>query len=68
MASVRVCDKCKAIGAESYFVSFREHTHIHQHDGKYKRRDRSKYDLCDKCAGEIEKMITGWNPDAEILD
>lgn len=68
MATTKVCDMCKAIGAESQFVSFREHIHHSQHDGTYKNRDKREFDLCDKCAGKIEKLITGCDPDMEILD
>lgn len=68
MATAKVCDMCKAIGAESQFISFREHIHRSEYDGTYKNRDKRKFDLCDKCAGKIEKLITGYNPDSVVID
>ena len=59
MALVRICDKChKPLDDKaSKFISFRIRKCCNQHDGSYETRIRKDYDLCDKCAKEIESLI-----------
>ena len=56
MATVKVCDKCKNIGAYSKFTLV--YDQIHQsNNNEWTTREKTTYDLCDKCAMEIAKMI-----------
>lgn len=57
MAKAIVCDKCGTVGAQSQLITFLEREFEDQHDGIYKTRVRREYDLCDKCANEIELSI-----------
>ena len=60
MAKVVQCDKCGTVPAMSQLITFLERDFQDQHDGNYRTRVKRKYDLCDKCANEIELTINEW--------
>ena len=66
MATVKVCDKCRNIGAYSKFTLFYDQIR-QRNNNEWKTREKRTYDLCDTCAMEIAKMIDPF-VDAIMLD
>ena len=56
MATLKVCDRCNNIGAYSKFVFAYDQEHERGDEG-WVTREKRTYDLCDKCAEEIAKII-----------
>lgn len=56
MSTVKICDKCKNIGAYSKFTLVHDQIH-NRYNNEWKTREKTTYDLCDKCAMEIAKLI-----------
>lgn len=66
MATVKVCDKCKNIGAYSKFTFIYDQRHL-RNNNEWKTREKTTYDLCDKCAMEIARLIDPF-ADAIMMD
>ena len=73
MAEVRICDKCEAIirprrPEDVSLVMLKiPRKYRDQHDGEFEKRTLYSYDLCDKCAKELYKLISGDDPDKVII-
>ena len=58
MATVKLCDKCGTISDVSAMVTvYRKRKCRNQHDGDYVTGIQADYDLCEKCAREVELLI-----------
>ena len=66
MATVKVCDKCNNIGTHSKFTFYYDQQHERGKE-EWTTRERTTYDLCDKCAMELAKIIDPF-ADAVMLD
>ena len=69
MAIIKQCDRCKTIvGVDALITINRKRKCINQHDGEYFASIQADYDLCEKCAREIElNFISAENADEVIL-
>ncbi len=69
MAIIKQCDKCGTItGVEATVEVLRKRKCRSQHDGEYTTSISATYDLCEKCAREIElNFISEEKADETIL-
>ena len=68
MAIIKQCDKCGTITNVDALVTInRKRILYHPHDGEYTGKVPADYDLCEKCAREIELLfISEEKADAKI--
>lgn len=65
MAIIKQCDKCKTIvGVDALITIKRIRKCFNQHDGEYCASIQADYDLCEKCAREIELLLA----EKELVD
>lgn len=65
MAIIKQCDRCRAItDVDGMVTVFRKRKCRNQHDGEYTTGIQADYDVCEKCAREIELLFI----DAEKAD
>ncbi len=58
MAIIKQCDKCKTITGVNCSIRIeRKRRCQNQHDGEYTAMIPADYDLCEKCAKEIELLL-----------
>ena len=58
MAIIKQCDKCGTIKNVDAFISIkRKRMFSNQHDGYYINSVPADFDLCEKCAREIELLF-----------
>ena len=58
MAMIKQCDMCKTIKDVTGMVTvYRKRKCRNQHDGEYVASIQADYDLCEKCAREIELLF-----------
>ena len=58
MATIKQCDRCKSIvDVKGTVTIHRERQCLSQFDGLYSSMVRSEYDVCAKCAREIELLF-----------
>ena len=58
MAIIKQCDKCKTIvNVDALITIKRKRKCFNQHDGEYYSSIQADYDLCEKCAKEIELLL-----------
>ena len=68
MAIIRQCDKCKTIVDVDALVTIsRKRKCRNQHDGEYITRIQADYDLCEKCAREIELLFISVEKADEVI-
>ena len=58
MAIIKQCDKCGTItDVEGLITVYRKRKCCNQHDGEYITGIQADYDVCEKCAREIELLF-----------
>lgn len=58
MAAITKCDRCGTTeNADGMITILRERKCKNQHDGEYTMRASTFYDVCEKCAREIELLF-----------
>ena len=69
MAIIKRCDNCGTINNVSAVITvYRKRKCCNQHDGEYVTSIQADYDLCEKCAREIElKFISAKKADETIF-
>jgi len=68
MAIIKQCDKCKTIVDVDSMISItRKRRCRNQHDGEYTTMIQADYDLCEKCAKEIERMFISEEKMNEVI-
>lgn len=68
MAIIRQCDKCKTIVDVDALVTIsRKRKCRNQHDGEYITIIQADYDLCEKCAREIELLFISVEKADEVI-
>lgn len=59
MAVLTQCDKCKTLDDVVGKIAItRRRTFQNQHDGVFTKLTIEEYDVCEKCAEEIEALLT----------
>ena len=68
MAIIKQCDRCGTIAEVDGMISiYRKRNCINQHDGKYTTSIQADYDVCQKCAREIELLFITEEKADEII-
>lgn len=68
MAIIKQCDRCKTIvGVDALITIKRKRKCINQHDGEYSTSIPADYDLCEKCAREIELLLISAEKADEVI-
>ena len=68
MAIIKQCDKCKTIvGVDALITINRKRECINQHDGEHITSIQTDYDLCEKCAREIELLFISVEKADEVI-
>jgi hypothetical protein len=68
MAIIKQCDKCKTItGVDCSIHIERKRKCRNQHDGEYTMMIPADYDLCEKCAKEIELLFISEEKANEVI-
>lgn len=68
MAIIKQCDRCKTIvGVDALITICRKRKCRNQHDGEYVTDITAEYDVCDKCAREIELIFISVEKADEII-
>lgn len=68
MAIIKQCDKCKTIVDVGALITInRKRKCINQHDGEYIASIQADYDLCEKCAREIELLFISVEKADELI-
>lgn len=68
MAIIKQCDKCKTlIGVDALITINRKRKCKNQHDGEYSTSMQADYDLCEKCAREIELLFISAEKADEVI-
>jgi len=58
MAIIKQCDKCKTIvGVDALITINRKRKCVNQNDDEYITSIQADYDLCEKCAREVELLF-----------
>ena len=69
MAIIKQCDKCKTITDVDSSISItRKRKCRNQHDGEYTAMIPADYDLCEKCATEIELLFISEEKAKEVIN
>ena len=68
MALVKQCDKCKTlVDVDALITINRKRKCCSQHDGEYFGTAEAQYDLCEKCAREIELLFISEEKADEVI-
>ena len=68
MAIIKRCDKCGALEVEAMITIYRKRKFRNQHDGDYETMANGEFDVCEKCAREIElNFVSAKEADKRIL-
>ena len=68
MAIIKQCDKCKTLNDVGALITItRRRECRNQHDGTYFSAVQADYDLCEKCAREIEMLFISAEKADEII-
>ena len=68
MTIIKQCDKCKTIvGVDALITINRKRKCINQHDGEYIASMQADYDLCEKCARDIELLFIDVEKADEVI-
>ena len=68
MAIIRQCDMCKTIvDVDALIIISRKRKCRNQHDGEYITSIQADYDLCEKCAREIELLFISVEKADEVI-
>lgn len=68
MAIIKQCDRCKTIvGVDAMISINRKRKCRNQHDGQYLTSIQTDYDLCEKCAREIELLFISVEKADEVI-
>jgi hypothetical protein len=68
MAIIKQCDRCKTIvGVDAMISINRKRKCRNQHDGQYLASIQADYDLCEKCAREIELLFISVEKADEVI-
>lgn len=68
MANIKKCDKCGTIkNVDAYIFIKRKRLCRNQNDGEYISSMPANYDLCEKCAREIELLFISEEKADEII-
>ena len=68
MAIIKQCDRCKTIvGVDAMISINRKRKCWNQHDGKYIASIPADYDICEKCAREIELLFISAEKADEVI-
>lgn len=58
MSLIKQCDKCgTTVGVSAMVTVERKRKCCNQHDGEYVTSVTAEYDLCEKCAREVELIF-----------
>ena len=57
MATIKRCDKCGALDVEATVKVYRGRKFRNQHDGDYITWATAEFDVCEKCARDIELLF-----------
>lgn len=68
MAIIKQCDKCKTLTDVTGLVTiYRKRKCRNQHDGDYMTMLQADYDVCEKCAREIELLFIDSDKADEVI-